>query len=189
MATVQTAVNHLESIFLDEFKSACQDRLTRPNIILDIHRYFKYQTRVYTFSNTAHLKSVYNDLRQCKISDTQEVSSEDISYPLMFLTQVSHRLLMALNDDELEIETSDPLEDIVEELSNLFCLHAQPQEYIEDSYYTATFSVNEWTKILQHNPWLLVGALIRYTSNELTQNLYLALAEAAELLKELGVET
>lgn len=195
MINVDTAVKHLETIFLDEFKSACFDRPNRPELILDLHKYFKYQTRIYTFSVEDHIPRIYNELRQARISTEENKAGDDISYPLTFLTELSQRLIVLLATDAV-IETEDGLihmepeiilDHIARETAQLMVLHGQEQTYIVDKYYQATITADTWVEILNVNPWLLVGILLRFTGYELTEALYVHRVNNAEMLKELVV--
>ena len=116
-------------------------------------------------------------------------TTKDISYPLTFLTELTQRMVMVLVDNSTELDDKATPDDVTRalavELAQTFRLHAKEQEYITDAFYQDTFDEKEWVDTLVTNPWLMVGALIRYTSTELTDNLYIALGEANELLKEL----
>lgn len=186
------AVRTLEELYLDEFKSSCRDKVSRPLVLLNLHQYFRYQTKIYTFTSVSHVGRIYNDLRLGRITDTPSDEVNDISYSLIFLTELAQRLIVHLAnpviDEEGVFSTLSPNEIIrllAQELSEVYTLHAYHQDYVKDEYYQSTFNPEEWTDILIKNPWLLVGCLIKMTSNELTEKLYLYFVEAKELLKEL----
>lgn len=189
MTSVIQAVRVIETIFLDEFKAACRDKITRPNMLLDLHKYFRYQTKIYTFSTVAHIPKIYNEIRLGKMCGELVGTTKDISYPLTFLTELTQRMVLELVGDSTELEDKATPDDVIHtlatELAETFCLHTEEQDYISDAFYQDSFEKDEWVNVLVANPWLLVGALIRYTSTELTDNLYIALGEASDILREL----
>lgn len=188
MITVSDAVKKLEIIIFDEFKSSFLDKEYYPDVILNVHKYFKYQTRIYTFSATERIGQLYNDLRLGNISELKNPDGKDASYPLLFLTEVAQRLLSDMMytgyDEEPNVVTTPTaiLELLSTELSALMTMHGYEQVYVKDDYYQACIEPDEWTKIIIANPWLLVGILIRFTGYELTDNLYAHLAIGKEIL-------
>lgn len=189
MINVTTAVRHLESLYLDEFKSTCFDKENRREIILDLHSYFKYQVRVYTFSVENHIPKIYTDLRLGKISEEKKEETVDTSYPLNFLTELSQRLIISLQEEcEEYTEPFDIMVTLSEELADILTLHGIEQDYIKDEYYSSTIDASEWKEILCVNPWLLVGILIKYTSYELIENMYTHRVQINEILKELQLK-
>lgn len=178
MITVNDAVLHLERIFLDEFKSAILDKPTYPDIILNVHKYFKYQTRIYTFSSADRVKQLYDTLRVGNISDVKLVDGKDASYPLLFLTETAQKLLVALSvngyadNPEVAISPNDMLNILGTELATLMTMHGYEQPYVKDDYYQSCIDPTEWTNIIVSNPWMLIAILIGFTSYELTDNLY-----------------
>ena len=189
MTSITQAIRAIETIYLDEFKAACRDKINRPYMLLDLHKYFRYQTRIYTFSTPAHIPKIYNDIRLAKMCGESTGATADISYPLTFLTELTHRMVFELVGESTELEDNvtpnDVLHALATELAETFCLHTKEQEYISDAFYQDSFKKEDWISVLVANPWLLTGALIKYTSTELTDNLYIALGEASEILREL----
>ena len=189
MVTLKDAIEALEVIYLDEFRAACKDKPTRPDTVLDLHRYFKYQVRVYTFSATQHVPRIYNDLRTGKISDGTITDTNDLSYPLLFLTELSQRLLIDVSSMYAEIDeridVTQALRILSIQLAEILTAHTHTQDYIEDEHYQSSLDVDTWSAIFVSNPWLLVGTLLRFTSSDLIENLYVVYVENQELIKEL----
>ena len=185
MIRLKTTVSVLNEIYLDEFKSKCKDSSSRIEQVLDLHKYFKYQVRPYTFT-MSNIPNTYNDLRTGRLNaDSSNRDMTDVSFPLLFLTELSQRLLIELGETEEEYNVSvdDILKELSLELAAILTIHGNSQTYIDDKVYQKTIDREEWVNVLITNPWLLVGILIRYTSDDLTEAMYFVYSEAAELAK------
>lgn len=179
MYTVNEAVTVLEELYLDEFKSSHLDKEARPNIILDIHSLFKYQSRIYSFADGSLIKMLYGALRTGSVSNSNQIDTDDVSYPLNFLTEISQRLVTKLFRGDGEI--SYVINDLSIELASTFTMHGKEQKLITDMMYQGVITVDGWVEILNNNPWLVVASLLKYTSYDLTEALYNHHAQAKDL--------
>lgn len=192
MATVQRATELLEEIFFDEFKGSYLDREELPSLILDIHKFFKYQTRIYTFSSEERIKQLYDDLRAGRISENGLIDDGKLaSYPLLFLTELSQKLMSRMVQDEIELTDGDDViltlrKKMAIELGQHLTMHGSEQDIIKDDYYQSCLGSEKWVTAVMDNPWLFVAILIRFTGYILTENLYAYTVTGNELLEELN---
>lgn len=189
MNRVMTATTMLEEIYLDEFKSACLDKEGRAELLLDLHKYFKFQNKVYTFTATAHINRIFNELLIGRISDNVTSDTLDVGYPLTVLTEISQMLIMRLSQVEITedaVPTRTVVGELAQELAELMTMHGHKQEWITNDNYQSTIKSDEWKNILISNPWLMVGVLLRYTTFALTENIYNHWSENSDLLKRLA---
>lgn len=192
MVTVHQATQTLETLYFDEFKAAYLDKTEVPGTLLDLHKYFKYQTRIYTFSSVQRISQLYDDLRAGRISETGlNVDGKLVSYPLMFLTEMAQRLLSHLRtecmvDGEYPLSTTSILEKLAGELSTLLTMHGYEQETISDEYYQSCIEASVWKTCIINNPWLMVAILIRFTGYQLIENLYAYTLTGSEIVEAIN---
>lgn len=173
MSILKHAVEALETSYLNHFMCASFDNAIRVEILLDIHKYFKYQSKIYNFSVKGDVHELYKELRTGHLNGARISSPVQAFYIIDALTLVSHSLMVELSNTYEGYEDIDSLIELLSHtLGDMLCMHGNKQELIDDPYYQKTLSASEWSEVLIDNPWFIVAVLFKYTGYNFVNQLY-----------------
>ena len=175
---MQHAIDITQQVLIDMFKFAAVNKDNSLEKLYNLYSYFKLKARLYTINNNNKVQTIYEDLRLGNIGDTPSSSDSDRSEPLIILTELSQAVFIKLvtfnKDNETGVETyAEVIEILSHEMSEIYTMHADDSNMFTDVGYRSTLSKDEWQQIFNTNPWLLIGALIKFTSFEVIEE-YLA---------------
>ena len=177
---MQHAIDITQRVLIDMFKFAAVNKDNSLEKLFNLYSYFKLKARLYTINNNNKVQTIYEDLRLGNIGDTPSSSDSDRSEPLIILTELSQAVFIKLvtfnKDNETGVETyAEVIEILSHEMSEIYTMHADDSNMFTDVGYRSTLSKDEWQQIFNTNPWLLIGALIKFTSFEVVEEYFATL--------------
>lgn len=177
---MQHTVDITQDVLIDMFKFAAINKDTSLDKLYSLYTYFKLKTRLYTINNYTKVKTLYEDLRLGNIIDIGSGTDTERSESLMILTELAQAVFIKVitfnKDNGTGIETYDEIiKTLSDEMAKIYTMHANDTNEFTDVGYRSTLSYEDWQTIFSDNPWLLMGALIKFTNFEVIESYFLVL--------------
>lgn len=153
----------LAELVSESYTAASIDQDTLDERVFQTTILFYYKMKLYNINSMTQIELLYNNLRLSKHIESK-VDLIELSYPLLWLTELGQKLLLNLLDTEEfeDMNTDEIMDRIIDQLVSVMTLHARSESLIKDPVYQSSFTEEEWTNLFKDNLWLLIGALIRF---------------------------